>query len=284
MDYTDFITRLDNAHQYRNYITADCPFQDWQSHQPPFFVNERGYNCVACGVHGSLEWLDKKLGGRFYKNHETTKRLIVLPRWKQWADEYGSIQGIADRGREIYLRYPGKRLFFQKRKIDQFAEQGYFGHLDGWNLFPIFSPDGHIIDILVRGGEGTGGQRYVLRPDTDREHPYLYVPNWSAVRDASIVYVPYGIIDAWALYAIGKPSLTGTTGKAISPEALFSLHKYYIMVPDRGEEPEAREMKNKIGWMVEAIKELRYPDGCKDPDEVRRYYGNEKLLSLIEEE
>ena len=116
MDYTDFLSRLDNARKYKNYIASDCPFQDWTSHQPPFFVNERGYNCVACGAHGSLEWLNKQLGGRFYKTQKHEKRLIVLPKWKKWADEYGSIQGIADAGHENYLHYPGKQLFFWKQQ------------------------------------------------------------------------------------------------------------------------------------------------------------------------
>lgn len=281
MDYTDFISKLDNAHQYRNYITADCPFQDWVSHQPPFFVNERGYNCVSCGAHGSLEWLAKKLGGHYRKTAHT-KRLIVLPKWKKWADTYGSIQGIADAAHENYSQFEGKRLFFRQRMIEQFNHQGHFGWLDGWNLFPIFSPDEHIVDIVVRGGDGTGGMRYVLRPDDDREHPYLYVPDWEMVRDAEVVYVPFGIIDAWAFYAINRPVVTGTTGKSISAEALWNLGKKYIIVPDLGEEDAARELRNQLGWKA-TVHVMKYPSDCKDPDEIRRKYGNVKLLSAINE-
>lgn len=282
MDYTDFISRLDNAKQYNGYITADCPFQDWVSHQPPFFVNERGYNCVSCGAHGSLEWLNKKLGGRYYKNKVREKRLIVLPKWKKWAEQYGSIQGIADFGHEIFREFPGKRLFFKQRIIENFGHEGHFGWLDGWNLFPIFSPDHHIIDIVVRGGDGTNGMRYVLRPDEEREHPYLYVPDWDMVKAADEIYVVYGIIDAWALYALDLPVVTGTTGKSLNAETLWPLRKKFIIIPDREEDHAARQLRNELGWRA-TVKELHYPVDCKDPDDIRRIYGNITLWNTISE-
>lgn len=279
MDYTDFLGRLDNARKYSNYITADCPFQDWVSHNPPFFVNERGYNCVACGAHGSLEWLNRKLGGRYHK-YSRPDRLIVLPRWRSWAETYGTMQGIADQAHEIYREFPGKRLFFERRKINQFSYFGHFGWLDGWNLFPIYSPDHHIIDIVVRGGDGTGDMRYVLRPDDTREHPYLYVPDWDAVQAADTVYVVYGIIDAWALFAIDLPVVTGTTGKSLNADVLWPLRKKFIIIPDEEEENAARDLRNQLGWRA-SVRQLKYPKGCKDPDDIRRNYGNSALFTKI---
>lgn len=282
MDYTDFLSRLDNARKYKNYIASDCPFQDWVSHSPPFFVNERGFNCVACGIHGSLEWLNKKLGGTF-KRYGAPKRLIVLPKWQKWAQEYGTIQGIADAGHAIYSALPGKQYFFKQRKIEQFSSFGYFGWLDGWNLFPIFSPDHHIVDIVVRGGDGTGGMRYVLRPDDTREHAYLYVPDWDAVKAADTVYVVYGMIDAWALHAIDLPVVTGTTGKSLNADVLWPLTpKRFIIIPDLHEEDAAHNLRNELGWRA-TVRELHYPDGCKDPDEIRRHHGNGKLYTTIME-
>jgi len=277
--YDDLLERM-NGTEYSDYFSALCPFHD--DHNPSLMVYQDNFRCLACGKHGSLQFLARKVG-HFTGVSYTTKH-TVLPRWHTWEDKYGTIQQIAERAHKGLEWFPQHKAFFKRRKIDQFINEGMFGYLDGWVLFPVMSPTGKVIDIVVRdAGNKRNAPRYVLHPDDQRESPYLYVPRWHSVFGAETVYVPFGMIDAWAFESIGLAAVTGTSGKSLSVDKLKELQELtdcrFVFVPDKDEEREAYRLANKLGWRADVLL-LHYPEGCKDPDDIRTKVGRDMLSQM----
>jgi len=264
---------------YSNYFACLCPFHD--DSNPSCFVYEDGrFRCASCGKSGTHQYLDKVIGSHLRLTRSQVGKSQVLPRWRDWEKQYGDIEGIAHHAHKALLKFPQFQSYFRKRKIDEYIEKGKFGYLSGWNLFPIFAPDGRVIDIVVRAGKSKGDTRYVLRPDSGRDTPYLYSPSWDRIKQSSVVYVVYGIIDAWTMESLGLACVTGTAGKSLPAESLKPLNKRFIIIPDSGEERESRLLANSLGWRCKAQK-ISYPDGTKDVDEIRMKFGNQYLLQLI---
>jgi DNA primase len=262
------------GHLYNGYFSCCCPFHD--DHSPSCFVNESGYRCKSCGAHGSLEYLNKYLGGHEIKIVKGKSQ--VLPAWKSWEQRWGDLQGIADHAHETCKRFPSEMWYMRERKIDQFFELGYFGMADNWMLFPVFDNKHKIQSIVVRHTKKKD-VRYAIK-HIEENKPLLYCPNWQRVQESDTIYVPFGVIDSWSFEAINLASVTGITGKSLSAELLAPLNKKIVFVPDEGEEKEAHQLANKLGWKAK-VRQLVYGDGEKDPDNVRRVHGNDYLLSLI---
>jgi DNA primase len=262
-----------HGHPYNGYFTCVCQFHD--DHSPSMFVYEDGYySCKTCHAHGSLEKLNKALGGKSVK---ATTRNIVSPRWRKWEEQHGDMEGIAAHAHLSLKRFPQWNFYFKERKIEKFVEKGKLGYIDGWATFPVFSPEGVIQNIVVRHTKNKA--RYSIKPVDDKT-PLLYCPNWHRVNSSDIVYVVYGIIDAISLELLGLSCVTGITGKSLSAETLKPLHKHFIIVPDEYEEQDAHRLANDLGFRA-SVKRLSFPDGTKDPDGIRVKFGNEYLLQAL---
>lgn len=271
--------QLDDVHLYDGYFMALCPFHD--DSKPSFMVHEDGYYCKSCRASGKLEYLEKYLGHKVIEIKPRFKSAPVLPQWRKWMEQYESIEEIARTAHGLIQRHGYLGSFFVRRGISQFIDKGMFGWLDWWNLFPVFDQEHNVIDIVVRGEKSKGGTKYVLlKKQEERVTPPLYVPDWEQVLAEKIVYVVYGIIDAWALHSIGLPVVTGTTGQSLSAKLLAPLNKHWIIVPDRKEEESAWKLKVQLGYPAE-VRELDWPYPCKDPDEVRMKYGHTALIRLL---
>jgi len=234
--------------------------------------------CLSCGKKGNLKYLDKVTGSHFIPQRNNTVSR-VLPRWRKWEEKYGDLEGIIFAAHRTLKRYPKFQEYFKKRKIYEYIDEGNIGYLDGWATFPVYSSEHKIIDVVVRTISGKGDVRYVVHPDTSEMRP-LYVPSWDKVNQSQTVYVVYGIIDAISLYLAGLPSVTGVTGKSLKAELLKPLGKRFIIVPDADEEKEAYKLANKLGWRGR-VQKIDYPSNCKDPDDIRKEYGNTALLNLL---
>lgn len=249
-------------------------------HNPSLMVHTDGFHCKTCGKRGSLAYLDKLLGSHYQLTRSQPSKPQVLPRWRQWEQKYGSIQGIADAAHKSLLKFPQFQSYFKQRQIDIFISAGRFGYIDGWILFPVLNQRQEVVDIVIRAGKSKSGVRYFLLRGNTTDATHLYVPNWKRVMESDVVYVVFGIVDAWAMEALGLACVTGTTGKALSPDLLKPLDKKFIIVPDDGEERDGHLLANKLGWKAK-VKALHYPDGCKDADEIRIKFGNQHLLQLL---
>ena len=94
------------------------------------------------------------------------------------------------------------------------------------------------------------------------------------------MYCVFGILDAVSLELCGLPVVTSITGKNFNVEILRSLHKRLIIIPDKDEEKSAHNYVNSLGWRAR-VKELDYPQGCKDCNDVLMNYGKEELKELL---
>jgi hypothetical protein len=159
------------------------------------------------------------------------------------------------------------------------VDEGHLGFIDGWITFPVFDSRNSLCDIVVRSTSSHSNTRYVVHPCVVGTRP-LYVPSWKRVNESPLVYVVYGLIDSISLHLAGLPVVTGITGKSLNADLLRPLGKRFVIIPDKGEEQEARLLANKLGWRC-TVKQLKYEDGCKDPDDVRKTFGNEYLLNAI---
>lgn len=268
---------MNNVHVYGNYFMASCPWHGRDEH-PSLMVHDDGFRCQTCNKFGSLDYLARyiKLGGWGYKVKAAQSKSVVLPTWRRWEQDYGDLLGIA-RAAHLSMKRYNQSWYFKKRKIDQFIETGYFGYLDGWCTFPVFDANHKVVDIVVRNSRT---KQYAVSPS--KEHP-IYVPSWVRVNENETIYVVYGIVDAWALYACGLPVVTGTSGKSLSASQLKPLDKRFIIVPDRYEEADAYKLAGELGWRAEVLR-LAYPDDCKDPDDIRMTQGIDILVSMLEKE
>lgn len=264
--------------QYNGYFACLCPFHD--DHSPSFFVYEDGgWFCKSnfCHARGkSLEALNRRLGGNSIKARKSAPQ--VLPQWRSWEQKYGDLEGIAKHAHESCKRYPQWMFYFKERQIEQFFELGYFGYIDGWATFPVFDAQHKIQNIVVRHARRKD-VRYAIRHIEDSA-PLLYSPNWERIQESDTVFVPFGLIDSWSFEAIGLASVTGITGKSLSADLLRTLGKRIVLVPDEWEEREAHKLANSLGWRAR-VKQIAYPEGAKDPDELRRHLGNEYLLQMV---
>ena len=280
--YEELQERLESVVEYDGYFMALCPFH--ADHRPSLRVQRKYFDCMAasCGKTGTLKYLASQLSrvnllGKIY-----TSSRPVLPKWRKWERMYGDINGIAQAAHDNLFKFTDYQTYFKKRKIDQFIKQGLFGCISGWITFPIFDKDQRIIDIVCRAWRGKKDTKYVLRPNDKRESPYLYCPNWRRVNESDNLYVVFGMVDAWAMEALGFPSVTGTAGKSINPELIKELRKRTQIIPDMHEEKDAYKLEFALGWRASVIT-LPYPEGTKDPDGIRMQYGDGRLKTLIME-
>lgn len=272
--YEDLMDKLDGR-EYGHYFACLCVFHDDSS--PSMFVYEDGtFRCAACRKSGTHAFLAKKLSMQASVTRSQPSR--ILPQWRKWEDQYGDLEGIARAAHESLKRDPKK--WFKERKLDECIKAGTLGFLDGWATFPVRNRVEELVDIVVRAIRGKGDTRYVVSPISSDSSRPLYVPNWKRVLEARTVYVVFGMIDAWALESLGLPVVTGITGKAVPVDRLRELNKRFIFLPDRGEENDAHKIANAFG-MGARVKSLIFPDDTKDPDEIRRKFGNTYLLNLI---
>ncbi len=279
--YEDLQEVLDVDHVYDGYFMCLCPKHD--DHRPSMIVSDtrQRFHCMSpiCGWSGTLDYLLHYMTGKHIEPKIHIETPVVLPQWRKWVENYGDQAGIAAAAHGLAMRNPELQAYFKKRQIDQFMEQGMFGWLNGWHLFPVFNTERQVIDIVCRGTKGSAKYVLLKKPE-GRDITPLYVPNWERVIASKVCYVVYGIIDSWALEDIGLPVVTGTTGKNLHADLLRPLEKEWIIVPDFQEEKDAWRLKVELGWPSE-VKELRYPYRMKDPDNIRTMAGRHELSRLL---
>jgi len=276
--YNSLLERLEGQ-QYGHYFSCCCPFHS--DSKPSCLVFEDGYfKCLTCNAHGTHAYLDKKIGSHFIPKQRNDTVSNILPRWKKWEQEYGSLEGIAEAAHKSLKRHPAFQTYFKKRKIYEYVDKGNLGYLDGYCTFPILDNCGRIVNLLVRSSSNKeNSNRYIIHPNGNNGS-CLYCPDWNQVNQSQTIFVVFGVVDSIALHLAGLPVVTGITGKSLSADLLRPLNKRFVIIPDLGEEEDAHKLANKLGWKCR-VKILNYGDLCKDPDDVRRTFGNQFLLNEI---
>lgn len=278
MNYDTLMERM-NGRPYTNYFMALCPFlHDGRLEQnPSLMVFEDHFYCKSCHRYGSLRVLEKATTGNYHP--DTTRKF--LPQFKKWERQFEGVEDLALSAHKFLLRNPSYATYLKRRKMDKFIKPGLFGFIDGWITLPVRNRRGQIVDVVCRSTNSKFTRYALMKVDKEQEPP-LYSPNWEMVQEQAVAYVPFGMFDAWALYACELASITGTAGKDISSNALRETGKnYYKIIPDKGEEDSAYNLAGGLGWRGEVIR-IDFPMGMKDVDEIYRNCGTIKLLQLLE--
>lgn len=271
---------LDKVSWHGHYFSACCVFHH-NVNTPALLVYPDRYYCKSCGASGTLAYLDKRLHGVTAKGRVHKDAPQILPRWKRWQAKFEDVAELCAFAHSNLKRFKDDRYFFKQRKIDQFIDEGFFGSLEGWLVFPVFDRERKIVDAVIRAGPSKSKDvRYAVYPIAESNANSLYVPNWSAVLKADKIFIVYGIIDSWTLYSIDLPVITGITGKSLSAENIKPLNKMSMIIPDRYEEKDAHKLARDLGWSAEVVR-VKWPDSCKDTDDIRVKLGTSKLKKII---
>jgi hypothetical protein len=265
---------LDGYHQYANYGMALCPFHN--DNNPSLMVWDRGFKCLSCGEHGSLNFLYEKVSGRIVIKEKVYNPSAKI--WDKWLGIFYSIPNIAKVAHNNLLNTPDLAHYLITRKIDSQIRNGMFGYLDGWYTFPVRDEFGQVQGIVARASPTiqTVNVRYSVSPTCPIK---LYIPDWKAIKNAEEIYVVFGTLDAWSMTMAGYPCVTGLSGQGLNSEHLTMRKKHWIL-PDWGEWQSGLNLQYDMGWRATNIM-LDYPDGCKDLNEVHIKYGIDKILELI---
>lgn len=274
----DLEGHLEQFHKYDGYYMAVCPFHD--DHTPSMRVWDTGYKCYSCGAFGGINKLYEKVSGNILPREKKYNPAAFI--WKDWDKKFGSLKDISSVGHACLKKFESDQEYLKKRKIYEFMEEGRFGYLDGYYTFPILDAKKNVLGVIARASTSiqTKSNRYTVSPDCQVK---WYCPNPALFHLSFEVYLPFGTIDAWSVYAAGYPSFTGISGQEIRPENMQDIIKVIYIIPDRGEHNNAIHLGSKLGWRGRVLF-LEYPDGCKDVNDVHKNYGVDAVKTLIEKE
>lgn len=268
--------RLDKVHWHGNYFTCLCVFHD-NIDTPAMFVYEDGFRCASCNAWGSLEKLERKLSNvpvRFHDEDEQEEN--EHPNWFEYRDKYGGWEGAAVQAYKTGRKFPVLMKYMQERKLEDMIIIGKIGYMDGWLSFPVFNERDKFVDWVLRATPSKHTEiKYAVRPRSRKNEGFgLYAADWDKVMSAKEVYVPFGILDMWTLHKWGYPTVTGLTGKTYRPEWFENIRKRIWIIPDRGEEWEAYNLAQKLGWRAKVwFTHTWYEDDCKDSNDMLRLHG-----------
>lgn len=275
----DLAEKLNRVSWHRNYISACCPYHD-DSHASLLVYDDGYFKCLACGVYGNHQKLERKLSGKSIQSKPAEKQ--PAPSWLSWENKYGSMENAAIEAYNNAKAFPALLSYLKQRKLDNFIRQGKFGWLDGWLSFPVFDQDNDFVDWVIRSHPKKQTDiKYAIRPRKNFNDNHLYCPSWDFLSKFQEIFFPFGILDAWSIYACDLPAVTGITGQLVEPKLLDDIRKIIYIIPDVGELAGAMRLQEQLDWRGRVL-QLDYPDGCKDSNDILRLHGVNTLKGIIE--
>jgi len=266
-------------HEYPSgYFSALCPFHEDKN--PSMLVSPEGYNCLACGAHGSIRALYAHV---FNVNVD---RVGVDKGVEPFADIHNDWRlgiELIKRGFGVsYLRSRGLtidtiytlQLGYVKPKLcysipifysDLVDKSGDFHGVIYRSASKEFQRQ-NLVEISWKYKTLTAAQLYFPKPVSS------YAEN---------VIITFGIFDAIILWQMGYIAGSTLFGKRMGEHALEYLDNLHIpvyIIPDKGEEEDAYKITRKMGLRWRTI-ELDYPRRMKDVNDL--YRAN--YISLLEQ-
>lgn len=268
--YEDFLDLLPRARQYEYYIHGLCPFHDDKSPSLMVFKDNK-FKCLACNEWGSHRKLANKLQGW---------EEPVTHEGRGWSPPFlpKDLESFALRTHANMIHRNTSTGYLLGRGVSkEIMKKVRIGFHDGWYVIPNYNHHNRFQGLVLRAGptiqEATGA-RFVI---PHRQKPSMFVPDWDLWWREDVVFVVFGIFDALVLASLGFAAATSTGNKyTFKSEWLDEVRKHIIIIPDRGEEPEAYRVLNGLGWRGR-VGPLPYGDEIKDPAD---YYtvGKEDIL------
>lgn len=276
-------TRLTSVswHDNGRYFSCACAFHN--DSKPSMMVYEDGYRCLACGAHGSVDFLLRKITGT--KPVAVPKdRRLPGPNWSMWLQKYGSYEELVNQANATAMSSPFLVTYLVKRGVYEAVVKGKVGYLDGWIVFPVYDKVGRLIDLVVNPTPNKQTEsKYYLRPRNYPGEQNLYSPSWEDVSYGEFVVVPFGIYDVWSISLAGYPAITPMGGQfSLKASQLDEIRKPILFFPDYGETESATKLASQLGWRGRVV-DFSYSEKEKDPNDIHTVHGLEKLKEIIEE-
>jgi hypothetical protein len=255
---------LEGAHRYERYVLALCPFHE--DSKPSLLVFPDGwYRCLAasCGKNGRVEELFSRPQNPFAR---PTKKLVV-------PHMYGDpIELLLLACQVLRIRPEYKKYLLDRGITETQIREKQLGYHEGWYTFPVFEPD----DVTLKTIVFRAGPQIQEWFDV-RYHSFgkatMYGPH---IQPESCLFVTYGIFDMLTINALEYPAVTSTYGAlSFKPEWLDEYRLPIYIVPDKGEEEQARKHSALLGWRGNILY-LPYSDTEKDPNDM--YVQRPQLL------
>jgi len=248
---------------YDNYVLMSCIFHSPDRH-PSLLVYPDKYRCLSCGAWGKTRELLRQL-----QSHSITLRpqqtQFVRNPFNRWLKE-DTLFDTLKTAYKILRDFPQQGSYLYKRKLEQeLISKLKCGYLDGYYLIPILDESQKPLGALARAGESITNARYFV--PRGQNSNLLYSPDWQAIKDSKEFYLTFGVFDSIAIHQCGRPAMSTTSGKRLHPTALQDFRKKIIIVPDRGEEKEAKLLANNLGWRGRTFIP-NYPVGTKDASDL----------------
>ena len=264
MRLDDFLSVLQGVRQYdkagKKYLAGLCPWHDDTKSSLLVFEDDF-WRCLACGRDGRHITLYNELqqpgSHRNLQPERVSYRIPKTPRDPEKLSDF------VWKAHQILKDRPALGWYLENRGVDSMIGTSVLGWYNGWYTIPIMDDVQHVTSLVMRAGshvESISGHRYITQDTT------LYCPDWGLIRrsDKPLAIV-YGMLDALALADLRIPVVTTTGGKGtFRPEWVEFWRKPIVVVPDRGEEKEAKELVAYLGWRGK-VACLDYPLGMKDP-------------------
>jgi len=291
-----FAQKVYHAGTRNEYFSAFCPFHD-DVNVPSLMIypiditrhsaTHDGYwRCLAgCGM-GGLDALNRKIRGWERPDPAHRKKATGGVAWYPPmlpTDAHG-LATKADTASEILKRYPELGWYLTQRGLHDRIEPRNLGYYDGWMSIPVYNSQGEIETLVLRSTpaiQEATGQRF----HSPAIPPKLYVPNWASIGRRSYVYIVFGMFDALSLDEIGEPVCCATHGnQSLNPTWFLGTlwrDKQLLLVSDdpkheRDEVAERCLMLQNLGLSAR-MENIRYPEGCKDPNDILKAHGPEGL-------
>jgi len=249
---------------YSDYFSALCPYHDDSS--PSLLVYQNGFICMACNERGSLYKLAKRWGNEPPQpEHKRSPRLPFSQ--SELEDNY------LDAHRQMIRRKIGLEYLHHRGLTDEVIEKNLIGYYKGFYTIPIF--EGLKSDLTRTG--------IVVRVHPNYEHKYpfryamlgkskYYLPPYHA-KDSdypSVIAVTFGIFDAMSVNMAGVFAISTVHGKGRLDVSIFDdVSSFYMIavIPDKGEEDDARQLVNRLGLRAFVVN-LQYDQTTKDPNDL----------------
>lgn len=272
--------KLDQVTWHGHYLKAVCPFHD--DREPSLLVFIDGFYCLGCQKRGSLSELWRAVSGRGVGLPSNQVRIRFPQGDQDWF--------LAEAHTRL-LTYPDLGLGLKNRGLEARINIAEIGWWEGWYTLPLKA--GSWVKTkrpyALRATpdlEAYTKTRYIYPPDQDHR---LHVPRPSETMPTRMddsrggpVFVVFGLLDAEAIADLGFEAITSTKGKRITASDLHSVRRPLIVLPDRGEESEARILAGDLGWRgrwfsLPYEQSFRFPD-LKDPADFLKHPQDRELL------
>jgi len=247
--------------QYDGYGTMLCPFHS-DTHPSLMVWPDGFFKCMACGERGRYQKLWDKLNGFI------PPALSVLGYSSAPSFAGHSSEDIAVEAHVTLKKFPQFNAYLKRRGVASMIDKCMLGWHEGWYTIPALDENMEFAGMAMRAStaiEEYSGLRHFIPPN---QPPVLYVPLHYLFRMAPQVYIVFGIFDALCMAAADYPVCTVIGGHRAFNEGLVEhIRKPIIVVPDKGEEMQAKQLTARLGWRGK-LHLVDWPDGCKDANDL----------------